>query len=59
LLGHFGDGLTTQEVAALMTHGNDAPDRPAAEAALIELVAAGRAVRTPLGDDALWRAAAG
>ena len=27
LLEHFSDGLTTQEVAALMTHGNDAPDR--------------------------------
>jgi 2-hydroxychromene-2-carboxylate isomerase len=57
LLEHFRDGLTTQEVAALMTHGNDAPDRQAAEAALLELVAEGRAVREPLGDDALWRAA--
>ena len=28
-----------------MTHGNDAVDRPAAEAALIELVAAGKATR--------------
>jgi predicted DsbA family dithiol-disulfide isomerase len=57
LLVRFGGGLTTQEVAALMTHGNDAPDRAAAETALIELVAAGRAERVPLGDDALWRAA--
>jgi predicted DsbA family dithiol-disulfide isomerase len=56
LLDHFEDGLTTQEVAALMTRGNDAPDRPAAEAALIALVADGRAVRRPLGDDALWSA---
>jgi predicted DsbA family dithiol-disulfide isomerase len=56
LLERFQDGLTTQEVAALMAHGNDAPDRGAAEAALIELVAEGRAVREPLGDDALWRA---
>jgi predicted DsbA family dithiol-disulfide isomerase len=55
LLDHFSDGLTTQEVAALLTEGNDAPDRPAAEAALIELVAEGRAERVPLGDDALWR----
>jgi 2-hydroxychromene-2-carboxylate isomerase len=55
LLEHFADGLTTQEVAALMTRGNDAPDRAAAEAALIELVAEGAAVREPLGDDALWR----
>jgi predicted DsbA family dithiol-disulfide isomerase len=57
LLDHFRGGLTTQEVAALMTAGNDAPDRRAAEAALIELVAEGRATRTPLGDDALWHAA--
>ncbi|HWE15109.1 MAG TPA: DsbA family protein [Solirubrobacteraceae bacterium] len=57
LLEHFTGGLTTQEVAALMTHGNDAVDRRAAEAALIALVADGRAVREPRGDDALWRAA--
>jgi predicted DsbA family dithiol-disulfide isomerase len=57
LLQAFGAGLTTQEVAALMTHGNDAPDRKGAEAALIELVAEGKATRTPLGDDALWVAA--
>jgi predicted DsbA family dithiol-disulfide isomerase len=59
LLEHFEDGLTTQEVAALLTDGNDAPDRRAAEAALIELVAGGRAQRVPLGDDALWRANGG
>ncbi len=58
LLERFPDGLSTQEVAALLTSGNDAPDRPGAEAALLELVASGGAVRTPLGDDALWRAAA-
>jgi hypothetical protein len=58
LLSFFPDGLTTQEVAAVMTPNNGAPERPAAEAALLALVAAGEAVRTPLGDDALWRAAA-
>ena len=57
LLERFPDGLTTQEVAALLTVDNDAPDRAAAEAALIGLVADGRAVRRQLGDDALWRAA--
>jgi 2-hydroxychromene-2-carboxylate isomerase len=57
LLERFPDGLTTQEVAALLAEGNDAPDRASAEAALIELVAAGRAVRQPLGDDALWKPA--
>ena len=57
LLRRFEGGLTTQEVAALMTTGNNAPDRAAAEAALIELVAKGRAARITLGDDALWTAA--
>jgi hypothetical protein len=56
-LGTVPMGLTTQEVAAVMTRGNDAPDRAAAEDALIGLVAAGRAVRVPLADDALWTAA--
>jgi predicted DsbA family dithiol-disulfide isomerase len=55
LLRRFRHGLTTQEVAALMTEGNDAPDRARAEAGLLELVASGRAVREPLGDDALWK----
>jgi hypothetical protein len=56
LLEHFDFGLTTQEVAALMTHGNDRPDRVAAETALLGLVADGRAERQALGDDALWSA---
>jgi hypothetical protein len=55
LLAFFDEGLTTQEVAALMARGNDAPDRAAAEAALIELVAEEGAVRVPCGDDAVWR----
>jgi predicted DsbA family dithiol-disulfide isomerase len=55
LLEFFPDGLTTQEVAALLAGNNQAPDRAAAESALIELVAAGRAERRPIGDDALWR----
>ena len=58
LLERFPTGLTTQEVAALMAEGNDPPDRRSAEAALIELVANGHAVREPLGDDALWHPAA-
>jgi predicted DsbA family dithiol-disulfide isomerase len=56
LLEWFTDGLTTQEVAALMAHGNDPPDPVAAEAALLELVVAGDAVSVPCGDGALWRA---
>jgi hypothetical protein len=43
-------------VAALMAGNNEQPDRAAAESALLELVAAGEAVRQPLGDDALWKA---
>ena len=55
LLERFPDGLTTQEVAALLARGNDPVDRPAAENALLELAATGTATRTPLGDDALWQ----
>lgn len=56
LLQFFEFGLTTQEVAALMARGNDRPDRVAAESALLELVAEGRAERHALGGDALWTA---
>jgi 2-hydroxychromene-2-carboxylate isomerase len=56
LLERFPDGLTTQEVAVLMCQGNDAPDRGAAEAALLGLLAASSAARHPLGDDAVWTA---
>lgn len=54
LLEHFDEGLTTQEVAQLLTRGNDAPDRLEAELALLRLVATGSAKRIALGDDALW-----
>ena len=54
VLQRFPQGLTTQEVAAVMARGNLEPDRDAAESALVELVASGAAQRTPLGDDALW-----
>ena len=49
--------LTTQEVAAVLCRGNDAPDPDAAEAELVELVAAGQAARESVGDGALWTAA--
>ena len=55
-LERFPEGLVTQEVAAIMTHGNDAPDRQGAESALIELAGEGGARRVALGDDALWLA---
>lgn len=50
--------LATQEVAAIMASGNDAPDRDAAEDALIDLAATGNVTRVPIGDGALWLAAA-
>jgi predicted DsbA family dithiol-disulfide isomerase len=51
---HFRSPLSTQELAAIMTHGNDAPDRAATEDALIDLAHDGAVRRIPLGDDALW-----
>jgi protein-disulfide isomerase-like protein with CxxC motif len=58
-LAPFPDGLTTQEVAAIMTpHLADA-DRPAAERGLIQAAADGRARRVPIGNDALWLPLAG
>jgi 2-hydroxychromene-2-carboxylate isomerase len=56
LLTAYPDGLTTQEVAMLLARGNDAPDREAAEQALLELVFDGRAERLALGDSAVWLA---
>jgi 2-hydroxychromene-2-carboxylate isomerase len=54
VLRHVPYALTTQEVAACMARGNDAPDREAALAQLIEAAGEGGALREPLGDDALW-----
>ncbi len=54
-LERFPLGLTTQEVAAVMTGGLDAPDRTRTEQALVELACAGAVTRTALGNDALWR----
>jgi hypothetical protein len=58
LLERFPDGLTTAEVAALLATGPDyVADHEAAEQLLVRLVGDGGAVRVPLGQDALWRAA--
>jgi protein-disulfide isomerase-like protein with CxxC motif len=55
LLAYFRDGLTTAEAALLLADGSDPiPDRADAEAALAALVAEGKAVRHPVGNDALW-----
>lgn len=56
LLEYFPDGLTTAEVALLLAHGSDpVPDHAAADAALSQLIAAGRATRTEVGGGAIWR----
>ncbi len=57
VLQAFPYALTTAEVAAVMAPPLTPIDATAAEASLIEAVAAGQATRTPLGDDALWAAA--
>jgi predicted DsbA family dithiol-disulfide isomerase len=54
LLEYFREGLTTQEVAALMAGNNESPDPERAERALLELVGAGAAVRRQAGDGAVW-----
>jgi protein-disulfide isomerase-like protein with CxxC motif len=56
-LRRFPAGLVTQELAAIMAPNNVAPDRAAAEAALIGQLADGAVKRIALGDDALWQLA--
>jgi protein-disulfide isomerase-like protein with CxxC motif len=48
------EGLTTGEVAALVTRHNQLPDVGEAEQQLIGLVDAGELVRIGIGDSALW-----
>jgi 2-hydroxychromene-2-carboxylate isomerase len=57
ILERFPTGVTSGEVAAIMAQNNQLPNRADAERALVELVGAGSARRTPLGDDALWQLA--
>lgn len=52
----FPGGLTTAEVAAIMTPHLAPADPTGSEESLIDAVSAGEAVRQPLGDDALWLA---
>ena len=56
-LSFFGEGLTTAEVAQLMTRELDDPDRAETGKALTELLEAGVVHRRPLGQDELWTAA--
>ena len=57
VLEAFPEGVTTYEAAAVLAAPLTEPDRDAAESQLLDLFAAGKARRTPLGDDALWRLA--
>ena len=57
VLRQFPRGLCTQEVAVVMAGNLVDVDRQGTEDALLALVAEGSAIRTPLGDDALWHAA--
>jgi protein-disulfide isomerase-like protein with CxxC motif len=58
VLAAFVYPLATVEVAAVMAERLQAPDHAATEAALIEAVGDGRAVRLPAGDGSLWTVAA-
>ena len=51
----FTHGLTTREVALVLTDPTAEPDDHGATAALLDLVGDGRLTREPLGGDALWR----
>jgi hypothetical protein len=57
LLAAYPAGLTSHEVARVLADTTTPVDRAGAEQALTSLVAAGRARRFALGDDALWTAA--
>ena len=54
VLEAFPDGLTTAEVAQIMTQDKFAPDLNKAEDALIAASGDGTAHRLPFGHDALW-----
>jgi 2-hydroxychromene-2-carboxylate isomerase len=54
VLRAFPDGLTTAEVALIMTEDKYAPDLNQAEDALIAAIGEGAASRLPFGHDALW-----
>ncbi len=52
----YPGGLSTQEVAAIMTAGNDAPDRSETERRLIRLQGERHVERIAMGNDAIWLA---
>lgn len=50
----YPSGLTTQETAAIVTPEHSPVDRASTERALVELLAAGKVKRLPMGNDAIW-----
>jgi len=50
----YPGGLSTQEVAAIMTAGNDVPDRAETERLLIGLQGERKVRRIAMGNDAIW-----
>jgi len=56
-LAAFPEGLTTQEVAAILTPDLKVVNRERAEAELFAAVGDGLVTHEPLGDDALWQPA--
>jgi protein-disulfide isomerase-like protein with CxxC motif len=58
VLAAFDYPLATAEVAAVMAEHLGVSDLAATDAALVEAVGAGRAVRLPAGDGSLWAVAA-
>ena len=57
-LSLYPGGLTTEEATAIMSKGLAGPGREEVEQALLSLTGEGRVSRVPLGNDALWIAAA-
>jgi 2-hydroxychromene-2-carboxylate isomerase len=55
----FPYALATREIATVMADGLFGPDDGAAEDELLELVARGEVLSTPLGDSTLWSGGAG
>ncbi|MBK8294526.1 MAG: DsbA family protein [Solirubrobacterales bacterium] len=53
----YPGGLATQEIAQIMTDGNDAPDRLETEHQLVRLLGDRKVRRIAMGNDAIWLAA--
>ncbi|MEX0620299.1 MAG: hypothetical protein WD181_01830, partial [Solirubrobacterales bacterium] len=56
-LAFYPGGLSTQEVTAIMTSGNNPPERQSTEKQLVSLLGENRIRRIAMGSDAIWLAA--